>query len=48
MRQAMLQQQVDVRGLMRPMEVAGSDVRDPDADAAAVICRRVDRQVFQR
>jgi hypothetical protein len=30
------------------MEVAGSDVRDPDADAAAVIFRRIDGQVFQR
>ena len=38
MRQAMLQQQVDVRGLMRPVEVTGPDVRDTDADAAAVIC----------
>src|ERR1700722_12119780 len=46
--QAVLQQQVDVRGLVRPMEVAGSDVCDPDADAAAVIFRRIDRQAFQR
>ena len=48
MRQTVLQQQIDVRGLMSPVEVAGSDVCDPDADAAAVICRRVDRQAFQR
>ena len=43
-RHATLQQPVDVHGLMRPVEVTGSDMRDTDADAVAVIARRIDRQ----
>ena len=33
---------------MRPVEVTGADMRDTDADAAAVVVRRIDRQACQR
>ena len=43
-REALLQQPVDVHGLMRAVEVTDADMHDADAELVAVVVRRVDRQ----